>query len=133
MRRESYQQFAIVAADSAQSLTEQLNAKLFELKGKRPNVTFEGFIARIEYFEEYSKCEDLIDEYDEKGVRLHCEDCPFFEPMRNKNGTINRAAKKGDCPFATYGFTHRDTPACERLFQMLNDGEVRLCLAESEE
>ena len=133
MRRESYQQFAIVAADSAQSLTEQLNAKLFELKGKRPNVTFEGFIARIEYFEEYSKCEDLIDEYAEQGVRLTCQDCPFFKPLLNKNGTVNRAAKRGDCPFAEYGFTHRDAPACERLFLMLNNGEVKICLAESEE
>ena len=133
MRHESYQQFAIVQGDTAQSLTDQLNAKLIELRDKRPTVTFEGLIARIEYFEDFRKCEDLIDEYEEKGVRLHCGDCPFFEPMRNKNGTINRAAKKGDCPFATYGFTSRDALACERLFKMLNDGEVRLCLAESDE
>lgn len=133
MRRKSYQQFAIVAADSAQSLTEQLNAKLVELRDKDPKVTFEGLIARIEYEEEFNKCEDLIDEYEEKGVRLNCQDCPFFKPLLNKNGTINRAAKRGDCPFAEYGFTHRDAPACERLFLMLNNGEVKICLAESEE
>lgn len=49
MRRESFQQFAIVAADSAQQLTEQLNAKLFELRNRRPQVTFDGLIARISY------------------------------------------------------------------------------------
>lgn len=47
MRSRSYQQYAIVAADSAQTLTEQLNAKLIELRDKNPTVTFEGLIARI--------------------------------------------------------------------------------------
>ena len=41
MRFESFQQFAIVAADSAQQLSEQLNEKLYELRTKRPQVTFE--------------------------------------------------------------------------------------------
>ena len=48
---ESYQQFAIVVGDSAQSLTEQLNAMLYKLRGKHPNVTFEGMTARICYDE----------------------------------------------------------------------------------
>ena len=133
MRYASYQQFAIVQGDTAQSLTEQLNTKLRELKDKRPTVTFEGLIARIEYFEEVRQCEDLIDEYEEKGVRLRCQDCPFFKPLLNKNGSINRAAKRGDCRFAAYGSTSRDRLACERLFKMLNNGEVKICLAESEE
>lgn len=56
MRRESFQQFAIVAADSAQQLTEQLNAKLFELRNRRPQVTFDGLIARISYSGEVKLC-----------------------------------------------------------------------------
>jgi hypothetical protein len=130
MRYESYQQFAIVQGDSAQQLTEQLNAKLYDLRTKRPVVTFEGLIARISYEEEVVTPENLEDEYSLKGVRLSCQDCPFFEPLLKKDGMPNRAAKRGDCRFATYGFTHRDSSACERLFQMINNGEVRLCLAE---
>ena len=133
MRHESFQQFAIVAADSAQQLTEQLNEKLIELKDKRPQVTFEGLIARISYSESVSVPEDLVDQYELAGVRLRCGDCPFFEPRRNVNGSENKAAKKGACPCAPYGMTRRDSMVCNRLFEMLNRGEVRLCLAESEE
>lgn len=130
MRYESYQQFAIVQGDTAQQLTEQLNAKLYELRHKRPVVSFEGLIARIKYDEEVATPESLEDEYDLKGVRLTCQDCPFFEPLLNRDGTPNKTAKRGDCQFAQYGITRRDSHACERLFQMLNNGEVRLCLAE---
>ena len=130
MKRESYQQFAIVQGDTAQQLTEQLNAKLYELRGKRPAVTFEGLIARISYEEEFVEPESLEDEYRLKGVKLTCQDCPWFSPMLKRDGTPNRAAKRGDCPFADYGMTSRDCSACDRLYRMINNGEVRLCLAD---
>lgn len=130
MREDSYLQYAIVVGATAEELTEKLNAKIYELRFKRPEVTFEGMIARISYTESIRICEDLIDEYALKGVRLTCQDCPFFNPLRNKDGSVNRAAKRGDCPFAEYGTTNRDRMACERLFQMLNRGELRICLNE---
>lgn len=132
MRRESYQQYAIVAADSAQELTEQLNTKLKELKGCNPKVTFEGLIARISYVESVDVYEDLSDEYEGVGVKLTCQDCPMFEPLTKMDGTIDLRAKKGCCPFAQFGRTFRESRACSKLFEMLNSGEVRLCLAESE-
>lgn len=133
MRRESYQQYAIVAADSAQELTEQLNAKLKELKGCNPKVTFEGLIARICYIETVDISEGLSDEYETVGVKLTCQDCPLFEPLTKANGTIDLRAKKGSCPFAQFGRTSRDAKVCDKLFELMNSGEVRLCLAESEE
>ena len=135
MRRESYQQFAIVAADSAQALTEQLNAKLVELKDKRPQVTFEGLIARISYTEEASFIEDISDEYAAVGIKLKCQDCPIFKPVRKMDGTIDKRAKWGGCEYSPlgYGQTTKCSSACNRLFEMINSGEVRLCLAESEE
>ena len=126
MRRDSYQQFIIVADENPEALTEKLNEKLRELKEKRPQVTFEGMIARICYTEEVRVCESLEDEYALKGVSLTCQDCPFFEPLLNKNGSVNRTAKRGDCQFAEYGTTSRDRLACERLFKMLNRGEIKL-------
>ena len=133
MRNESYQQFAIVAADSAQQLTEQLNQKLYELRDKRPQVTFEGLIARISYSESVSIPESLVDQYELAGVKLSCGACPFFEPRQNRDGLKDKRAKWGACPCAPFGKTTKDSSACERLFEMINSGEVRLCLAESEE
>lgn len=132
MKRESFQQFAIVQGDSAHTLTEELNAKLFELRMKSPTVTFEGLIARISYTETVEKCEALGDEYALKGVRLTCQDCPLFEPIRKTDGTEDRRIRWGDCPHGTMGRTSRDSRACDRLFEMMNSGEVRLCLAKEQ-
>ena len=132
MKHLSYQQFAIVQGDTAQSLTDQLNAKMKELHSKSPTVTFDGLIARISYVEEAKAAETIADEYEERGVRLTCQDCPVYQPDTKADGTIDKRSKHGKCPFAHYGYTFRDTPACNKLFEMLNTGEVRLCLAESE-
>ena len=133
MRHESYQQFAIVAADSAQQLSEQLNERLYELRTKRPQVTFEGLIARISYSESVAIPEDLADQYELAGVRIRCGACPFFKPRLNIDGSEDKRAKWGACPCASYGQTSRESMVCNRLFEMLNSGEVKLCLAESEE
>lgn len=132
MVRESYLQFAIVSGDSAQLLTDQLNEKLRELKDKNPSVTFEGMIARISYTETATTCEDLRDEYEQEGIRLTCQDCPFFKPILKADGTEDKRVKWGDCPHSQYGYgrTSRDSRACNKLFHMINSGEVRLCLAE---
>lgn len=119
-------QYTVVMGESAEDLTRKLNESLYNLRYKDPEVTFEGLIARISYHENEEVCEDLRDEYMLKGVRLHCQDCPFFEPLLNKNGSINRTAKRGDCRFAEYGTTSRDMGACERLFKMLNNGDVKI-------
>ena len=130
MRCESYQQYAIVAADSAQELTEQLNAKLRELRNKNPKVTFEGMIARISYTEYIRIEEDLSDKYESAGVTLTCQDCPCFGPAIKADGTEDFRAKKGSCPHSPYRMTRRDSSACDTLFKMINRGEVKLCLAE---
>lgn len=135
MRCESIQQYAIVSADSAQELTERLNAKLKELVDKRPKVTFEGLIAHISYTERSMIVEDLTDEYELEGVKLTCQDCPMFQPILKRDGTRDSRTRWGDCPLCreTYGRTARNSRACPALFQMINSGEVRLCLAESKE
>lgn len=130
MKRESFTQYSIVMADSAQSLTEQLNAEIRRLRAKQPRVTFDGLIARIEYTETDEEPEDIRDEYKMKGVQLTCQDCPFFEPILKADGTEDRRVKIGDCPHKPLGRTFRDSKACDILFQKINNGEVRLCLAE---
>lgn len=130
MYSESFQQFVIVQGDTAQQLTAKLNAELYRLRHKRPAVTFEGLIARISYEEETSEPEDLRDEYEAVGVRLTCQDCPYFKPILKADGTEDKRNKWGDCEFANYGRTSRSSKPCDLLFQRINSGEVRLCLAD---
>ena len=124
----SYTQFAIVAADSAQLLTEELNATLVRLKDKNPTVTFEGLIARVQYTEREEVPESLAEEYQTKGVRLECQDCPFFTQTLKADGSEDKRAKIGGCPFTEYKRTTKTAPACDKLFEMLNDGRVLLCV-----
>ena len=129
MREACFQQFAIVAADSAQSLTEQLNAKLYDLRGKNPTVTFDGMIARIQYTETRVEASSLADEYESEGVNLTCQDCPYFEPELKADGTVDRRIRSGRCPFSESGRVGRDARVCDRLFRRLNSGIVRLTLS----
>lgn len=128
MRRVSYQQFAIVQADSAQQLTERLNQKLYELREENPTVTFEGLIARISYYvtEEVEKKSSL----ETTQFKFKCKDCPMFEPVRKKDGTADRRTTFGFCRFAEEGQTFTTSRACERLYEMIKDREVKLCLRE---
>lgn len=130
MISRSYQQFAIVAADSAQQLTDQLNEKLKELRDKGPTVTFEKMIARISYTEREQVPESIAEEYEMRGVRLTCEDCPFFTPAIKTDDSEDLRAKWGGCPFAEYKRTTRGSMACDELFQRLNDGRVKLCVTK---
>lgn len=127
MRRTSYQQFAIVQGDSAQQLTERLNSKLYELRDKEPTVTFEGLIARISYmqtdFEEEQKQE-------RHGLNLMCRDCPMFEPTLKRDGTEDKRTEIGTCRFATDGYTTKRSTACNRLYQMIDEREVKICFRE---
>lgn len=130
MRSKSYQQFAIIQSDSAQLLTEQLNEKLKELHDKNPIVTFEGLIARISYTVEYQTPESVAEEYEVQGLRLTCEDCPYFMPMIKSDGSEDRRAKRGTCPYKEYNIAFKDSSACDKLFQMLAEGRIGLCLKD---
>ena len=132
MRCESYEQFAIVQGDTAKQLTEELNAELRHLKSKHPTVTFEGLIARIAYTEDNVIPETLGDEYALEGVNLRCGACPYFKPFMKSDGTVDKRQKSGECKYANYGKTARDARACDRLFDLLNSGEAKICLKESD-
>lgn len=131
MVRRSYQQYAIVTGDTAQQLTERLNDKLIELRDKDPVVSFEGMIARIQYTERETVPDSLSDEYELQGVRLTCQDCPFFCPVLKADGSVDLRAKYGGCHLAEDRMARKDSRACEKLFHMLNDGRITLCV-ESE-
>jgi len=130
MLSRDVQQFAIVQGDSARDLTDKLNAKMWDLAGKRPEVTFDGLMAVIRY----SETERIFDEPEDAiavtGLDITCQDCPFFEPILNRDGSLNRVVKSGKCEFSKYGKAYRDDKPCMHLIETINRGEVRLCLAE---
>lgn len=130
MREQSYQQFAIVQADSATILTERLNEKLKELKDKEPTVEFDGNTARIRYVERFDVPEGLEDEWSLKGVHLTCNDCPFFEPTTKRDGTPDERMKWGKCPCAKNARAYCETPMCKSAFKMINEGVIKLCLED---
>ena len=132
MRSESIQQYAIVMSDSAEDLTEQLNAKLMSLKGKSPSVRFDGLIAYVSYKEQSLIPESTSDEAKLKGWGLHCSDCPAYEPVMKADGSIDARSKHGGCKYTEFGRTKKDANACDTLYEMLQSGEVRLCFSESE-
>ena len=129
MKSKSYRQFRIVQCDTADELTIELNQILKDLAGCDPDVEFEGLTARVSFMvSEKPVPEDLAEEYEVKGVNLMCDDCPYFERMKKKDGTDDLRKKIGRCPFARSGITYKDSKACNTLFEMLNSGEVKLCL-----
>ena len=127
MSSRSYQKFAIVQGDSAQSLTDQLNEQLYRLRDKHPVVTFEGMIARICY-DETDYDPNPIEE--EAKIEIFCQDCPYFKPLLKADGTIDKRSRLGDCPYTKYKRTYRNSKPCEKLINDINSGEVKLCLAD---
>ena len=129
MKEGSYQQFAIVQGDTAEQLTDRLNAKLYELRYKDPAVSFDGLIARISYYEK-----DPINEspasFKNFGINFKCKECPYFEPLRKRDGTPDRRTSFGLCRFAPEGQTIGSARACDKLYEMIIDREVKLCLAD---
>ena len=130
MQSRSVPQFAIVQGDSAQDLTDKLNKEMWSLAGKGPEVTINGLMAVIRY----SETERIFDEPEDAiavtGLDITCQDCPFFKPIRNRDGSLNRVVKSGKCEFSKYGKAYRDGKPCMHLIETINRGEVRLCLAE---
>lgn len=130
MVNESYQQFAIVKADTAQLFTDSLNAKMYELRQKNPTADIKNeTFAVISYTETSSTPEDVSEEYELEGLRITCKDCPLFEPIYKADGTEDGRIKYGNCPLCEYGRTYKAGRPCNELFQMINRGEVKLCLS----
>lgn len=129
MKCESYQQFAIVEADTAQILTDRLNATLYKLRTKRPTADIKsGRLAIVSYTEDSFEPEDISEAYELEGLKITCQDCPLFTPIYKADGTEDKRIKYGNCPECEYGRTFKSSRPCNKLFRMINSGEVKLCL-----
>ena len=135
MKRSSYEQFAIVHADSASLFNEQLNEEIFRLRDYHPVVHFSEsipFYAQIKYTVTHSTPECLGDEYELQGVTFACALCPHFLPAKTRKGEDDKRCKVGDCSFDgnEFGRAFNNSDACDHLYELIKEGKVKLCFTE---
>lgn len=133
MTRRSVKQFAIVTGDSAHDFSDALNKKLLELEGKDITIDFyENFLgARIYWTEQIGEePENIQEEYELVGAGFKCRQCPMFLETLKADGTHDARAKYGRCIDRNYAKVAADKCACEQLYQMIQEGDIVLCLAE---
>lgn len=133
MKRSRFEQYAIVQADSASLFQKQLNEEICRLKDNDPVVKFSEsipFYAQIKYYVDFSTPEKISEEYELQGVKFVCAQCPYFKAPLKDDGTEDKRCKYGDCEFAELGRTFKNTAACDRLFELIAEGSVKLCFTE---
>ena len=135
MKRSSYEQFAIVRSDSAPLFEKQLNEKMFELRENYPEVKFSDSIplyAQIKYRVETIAPETISEEFEMVGACFVCEQCPYFVPATNKDGSEDLRCKVGDCthPDNELGRAYKTSPACDHLYELIQKREVKLCFTK---
>lgn len=133
MRSSSYDQFAIVQADSATLFEQELNEAIRRLKDYNPVVKFSESIPFYAYvkYRVNENIPDTISEASEiEGVRFVCAQCPYFKPVLREDGEVDKRVKYGDCEYAELGRVLRKAPACDRCYEAIKEGSVRLCFME---
>lgn len=134
MKRSCYEQFAIVSADSASLFAEKLNEEIFRLKDNNPVIYFSEstspFYARIKYVVNTEAPETIAEASAVEGVSFVCLQCPYFKPALREDGEVDRRVKWGDCEHTELGRTLKTAPACERLYELIKEGDVKLCFME---
>lgn len=133
MKNSVYEQFATVQEDSATLFDAKLNEKIRELKGFNPKVKFSDsipFYAHIAYVVNDVTPETLSEASEIEGVRFICAQCPFFRAALTADGEEDRRCKWGDCDHAEMGRTLKTSPACERLYELIREGDVKVCFRD---
>lgn len=122
MIRDAFKQFIILECDSAQEFQDKLNLAMREHASKHPEVEFnknKGHSAYISWREEVTIPENARDEYELKGEKYHCCDCPFFVLSQD------RRVKYTTCGCDVHS-TYYERPACEEFYEKLKRGEIVL-------
>lgn len=133
MRRSTYEQFAIVSADSASLFTQQLNAEILRLKDNNPVVKFSEsipFYAQIKYTVNTETPETIAEASEVDGVSFVCAQCPYFRPATRADGEIDRRVKWGECEHTELGRTLKVAPACEKLYELIKEGDIQICFMD---
>lgn len=133
MKCSSYDQFAIVQADTASLFNEQLNAEIFRLKDFNPSVKiYESipFYAHVKYRVNEQTPETIAEASEIEGVSFVCFQCPYFQAELKEDGTPDKRVKYGGCPHVDLGRVLKNQRACDRLYELIKEGSVKLCFTE---
>ena len=133
MKSSSYDQFAIVSADSASLFNQELNKEIYRLRDNHPTVHFSEsipFYAQIKYRVDETEPETIAEASAVEGVSFVCLQCPYFQPATRQDGEIDRRVKWGECEHSELGRTLKTQPACEKLYELIKEGDVKLCFMD---
>lgn len=133
MKSSVYEQFAIVQENSASLFTARLNEELYRLRDSRPAVKFsesDPLCAYIHYTVSVNTPESVAEASELEGVHFVCSQCPFFNPVMKEDGSEDKRCKWGDCEHAEYGRTLKTGSACDKLYELIKEGDVRLCFRD---
>lgn len=133
MKHSALPQFATIHEESASLFDARLNEKVLELQAFDPKVIFSEhipFYAHITYVVKETIPETIAEASAINGVSFVCSQCPFFRPVLRDDGEIDKRCKYGDCEHAELGRTFKDSPACDKLYEVIKDGDVNLVFKE---
>lgn len=68
---------------------------------------------------EVLKAECKADEYELKGDKHYCIECPYLDRPHNSN----KRQKRFPCQYADYGLTFTDALACDRFYEWMEKQE----------
>jgi hypothetical protein len=133
MKHSVYQQFATIQEDTASLFDARLNEKVHELRDRNPKVAFSEhipFYAHITYTVNEDAPETIAEASAVEGVSFVCCQCPYFRPALREDGEVDKRVKWGGCEHTELGRTLKTAPACERLYQLIKEGDVKLCFMD---
>lgn len=133
MKHSVYQQFATIHEDTASLFDTKLNEKVYALRDHNPKVTYSEQIplyAHITYIVNEDAPETIAEASAVEGVSFVCLQCPYFKPATKADGEVDRRVKWGDCEHVELGRTLKTAPACEKLYELIKEGDVRLCFMD---
>lgn len=133
MKNSVFEQFATVHEDSASLFDAKLNEKVRELHAFNPKVKFSEqipFYAHISYTVTERIPETTAEASELSGVHFVCAQCPYFSPELKEDGEPDKRCKWGNCPHAEFKRTYKTSPACDKLYDLIKEGDVKLCFMD---
>ena len=135
MNNSIYEQQVTILEDSAQVFDQRLNEEIYKLRHHHPKVVRSEnnpLYAYIKYSISEAVPETLSEAYEVNGIKFKCEQCPYFKPILKEDETIDKRCKYGDCEHAPMGRTAKESPACDLLYELIKDFNVKLVFDEEE-
>lgn len=123
MITKSIPQMRAVSGSTPQETAMLFNQAMAELADLNPTYERDGGVFWIYYTVVKSEPETIVEEYELKGERAHCIDCPYLMRDLNRFGSIDGRKKWATCGKSGER-TNIDSTACEEYYR-LNSKERR--------